>query len=131
MVRCTSVPGVGSDLGLKMTIEVDYPEGRRTCVASVFGHPSAKVSYAAPVISAMSNHVDMPTNGTTMVTLTGLNFGPDESYNVLAARYGKTGTEYQTDCVLITNNTAMECYVQPGECDAVLSHCYTMHASSP
>src|SRR3546814_3594649 len=74
-----------------MTIQVQYPEGTSTCVASVFGHASAKVSYAAPVITAMHDHVGMPTNGTTSVTIDGANFGPHASYNVLAARYGKTG----------------------------------------
>lgn len=114
VVRCTSVPGVGSSLGLKMTISVNYPEGNRVCVASVFGHPSAKVSYQAPKITGLVNHVGMPTNGTTTVTVIGENFGPFAAYNVLSARYDKTATEYQTDCVLTESNAKMECQVVPG-----------------
>src|SRR3546814_3198437 len=62
----------------------------------------------------MHDHVGMPTNGTTAVTIDGANFGPHASYNVLAARYGKTGTEYQTECVLIQSNTQIQCQVVPG-----------------
>ena len=114
VVRCTSVPGVGSNLGLMMTVSVNYPEGTRVCVASVFGHPSAKVSYEAPEITGMVDHIGMPTNGTTSVTITGENFGPLADYNVLTARYGKTATEYQTECLLTQSNTQMECQVVPG-----------------
>jgi len=109
------VEGVGVNLGLEVTIQSQYPEGLRTCTVNVFDNVNASISYSPPHITGMENAIDMPTNGTTSVTIQGANFGPQEAYNVISATYGEMGTEYSTNCVLLSDNSLMTCQVVEGK----------------
>jgi hypothetical protein len=70
---------------------------------------SLVLSYAPPIITALSNAIDMPTNGTARVTITGLNFGPLPWIRV---EYGPTRapTRYTAaNCTLVALDTVLSC----------------------
>lgn len=113
-VYCFTVPGVGQNMGVVISITTNYLSGPNTCVTT-FSSP--KMSYRKPQINAMSNHTGMPTAGNAKVTIEGANFGPIADFNHIRATYGISGTEYETDCSLVEADTTVECDIQEGKPD--------------
>jgi hypothetical protein len=118
VIRCTSSPGVGANLDVRVTIA-----GLTSPVL-----PSA-LSYAPPLITSVGGiGADLcPTEGGGVVTLIGTQFGPvtplDEEGNALAgnalqplAWYGPNGTKRYNAvaCVVRVANTQIDCLTAPG-----------------
>lgn len=103
IVRCTTVDGVGTDLITTITIG-----GQSSNIADA---ASDVISYAAPEISGVlvSSGDGFPTTGGATVRLTGANFGPTATFNVISAFYGAGDAYEAVDCDVSVAHTTVEC----------------------
>lgn len=106
-IYCLMAPGVGKNLGVVVTIAVVYgPDETSVCTTSF---SSAKLSYRSPAIMSMQGHNEMPTQGGSMVTITGSNFGPIAANNIITAKYGPTASEFTSSCMMTVPHSQVVC----------------------
>ena len=107
-VSCTSVAGTGA--GWTVTVMV----GSQVSVPS-----AAKLAYGAPIITGVNTGVDnigaVKVGGNTVVTLTGVDFGPVSAVtNPIVGTYGPMGVETTAiNCAVVVANVEIQCTTVP------------------
>jgi len=115
-LTCTTLPGVGYNHTWQVTV------GNQTRPVDYF--KAAVTSYAAPSVASLDHEVlatGMATDGSTVLTVTGTNFGPVVEDNFLFATYQPTasssnleGESHLTSCNVTVADVEAVCSSAPG-----------------
>ena len=104
-ILCTSVPGVGANLRLYLSVNN----------WTYLSPPAVTLSYALPVITSISGFVGFSTVGGQVFQILGNNFGPvGTTVNVTFVMVGKTRTYSPVGCAVATAHTVIQCQSPPG-----------------
>ncbi len=102
-IKCRTSPGVGSSLQVRVTA------GEQSSTPS----DSVTVSYASPTVSSVSPN-ELLTNGSTVITVSGSNFG--RSGDTRALVYGPSSSpgKYSGTCTVVADDTILHCSTESG-----------------